>query len=79
MGAHGTGAAIPPVDQQVVSMRLATPAFGTLQLSARDEPELFSLARVGLGALGVVTQVRGGGGGGQGGGRLRGGGRGARN
>ena len=38
-------------------MRLATPAMGTISLSPKDEPELFSLARVGLGALGVVTQV----------------------
>ena len=27
-GAHGTGAAIPPVDDQVVAMRLVTPAAG---------------------------------------------------
>jgi len=57
VGAHGTGAAIPPVDEQVVSMRLVTPALGPITLSAKDEPELFSLARVGLGALGVVTQL----------------------
>ena len=38
-------------------MRLATPAMGTISLSLKEEPELFSLARVGLGALGVVTQV----------------------
>ena len=57
VGAHGTGASIPPVDQQVVSMRLATPAMGTVTLSREDEPELFNLAKVGLGALGVVTRV----------------------
>ena len=33
VGAHGTGAAIPPVDEQVVSMKLVTPAQGTLELS----------------------------------------------
>lgn len=33
VGAHGTGASIPPVDQQVVAMKLVTPARGTLELS----------------------------------------------
>lgn len=33
VGAHGTGATIPPVDEQVVAMKLVTPALGTLQLS----------------------------------------------
>lgn len=33
VGAHGTGASIPPVDQQVVAMKLVTPALGTLELS----------------------------------------------
>lgn len=33
VGAHGTGATIPPVDEQVVSMKLVTPARGTIELS----------------------------------------------
>ena len=33
-GCHGTGARIPPVDEQVVAMRLVTPAKGCLDLSA---------------------------------------------
>lgn len=57
VGAHGTGASIPPVDETVVSLKMATPALGLVTLSQKDEPELFSLAKVGLGALGVVTQV----------------------
>lgn len=57
VGAHGTGARIPSVEEQVVSMRLVTPALGTLTLSKDKEPELFQLAKVGLGALGVVSQV----------------------
>ncbi|KAI8472331.1 MAG: hypothetical protein J3K34DRAFT_212053 [Monoraphidium minutum] len=57
VSAHGTGAAIPPVDEQVVSLRLVTPGKGVLELSAEKDPELFGLARVGLGLLGVVTEV----------------------
>ncbi|GLC43145.1 hypothetical protein PLESTM_001435600 [Pleodorina starrii] len=57
VGAHGTGPRIPPVDEQVVSMRLTTPGLGSLELSDSEEPELFRLARVGLGSLGVMTQA----------------------
>lgn len=59
VGAHGTGARIPPCDEQVVGMTLVTPACGALKLSAKpdEHPELFKLARVGLGCLGVVAEV----------------------
>ena len=57
VGAHGTGARIPPVDEQVVEMTLVTPAEGTLVLSADTDGELFRMARVGLGACGVVAEV----------------------
>ncbi|KAL4448874.1 hypothetical protein ABPG77_007591 [Micractinium sp. CCAP 211/92] len=57
VSAHGTGAGIPPVDEQVVSMKLVTPALGTIELSRTQDPELFDLARVGLGCLGVVAEV----------------------
>ncbi|KAK9839195.1 hypothetical protein WJX81_000695 [Elliptochloris bilobata] len=57
VGAHGTGAAIPPVDETIVGLTLVTPGQGTLRLSADADPELFELARVGLGALGVVAEV----------------------
>lgn len=42
----------------MVSLRLVTPGMGTLALSKESEPELFALAKLGLGALGVVSQVR---------------------
>ena len=57
VSAHGTGASIPPVDEMVVSMKLITPARETLEVSRREDPELFEMARVGLGALGVVSEV----------------------
>ncbi|KAK1551958.1 hypothetical protein Q3G72_007983 [Acer saccharum] len=57
VGAHGTGAKLPPIDEQVISMKLVTPAKGTIELSKEKDPELFYLARCGLGGLGVVADV----------------------
>ncbi len=57
MSAHGTGATVPPVDEFVVGLKLVTPGKGTISLSRDENPELFNLARVGLGALGIVSEV----------------------
>mmetsp|Transcript_8981 Transcript_8981/g.11910 ORF Transcript_8981/g.11910 Transcript_8981/m.11910 type:complete len:573 (+) Transcript_8981:1153-2871(+) len=58
VGAHGTGATIPPVDEQVVGMKIVTPGKGTIMLTAQDEdPSDFHMARVGLGCMGVVAEV----------------------
>ncbi|KAJ0976159.1 hypothetical protein J5N97_018124 [Dioscorea zingiberensis] len=57
VGAHGTGASLPPIDEQIVSMKLVTPAKGTIEISKEHNPELFYLARCGLGGLGVVAEV----------------------
>lgn len=57
VSAHGTGASIPTVDEQVVSLKLVTPGRGTIQLSEQQDPHLFRLAKVGLGLLGVVAEV----------------------
>ncbi|GLE05281.1 hypothetical protein PINS_up014293 [Pythium insidiosum] len=39
-------------------MEIVTPAQGRLTLSATQNPELFALAKCGLGALGVVTKLK---------------------
>jgi L-galactono-1,4-lactone dehydrogenase len=57
VSAHGTGAAIPPVDEQVVALKLVTPGCGTLEVTREADPELFDMCRVGLGALGVVAEI----------------------
>ncbi|KAF7819120.1 L-galactono-1,4-lactone dehydrogenase, mitochondrial [Senna tora] len=57
VGAHGTGARLPPMDEQVIGMKLVTPAKGTIEISKEKDPELFYLARCGLGGLGVVAEV----------------------
>lgn len=57
VGAHGTGATIPPVDDTVVEMKIVSPSRGLVTLSAEKEPELFKLAKCGIGALGVVAEL----------------------
>ena len=46
-GALGTGAGVPPVDEQVIRLVLQTPALGQIELSESRNPKLFRLARVG--------------------------------
>ena len=56
--AHGTGQTVAPVDHYVTKMKLVTLRLGTLTLSAGDvDPELFQLAKVGLGCLGIVVEI----------------------
>lgn len=57
IGAHGTGATIAPVDHYVTSLKLVTPARGTIELTPEKDGELFHLAKVGLGCLGVISEV----------------------
>jgi len=57
VGAHGTGATIPPVDDTVLEMKIVSPSRGLVTLSAEKEPELFKLAKCGIGALGVVAEL----------------------
>jgi L-galactono-1,4-lactone dehydrogenase len=57
VGAHGTGAAIAPVDEYVQRLKIVTPStWGTITLDATDGQE-FHLAKVGLGCVGVVTEI----------------------
>ncbi len=53
---HGTGAAFGNIASQVHALRMVT-ASGDVLAIAADDPELFGAARVGLGALGVVSEV----------------------
>ena len=51
---HGTGAGFPNLSAQVVGLRLVTAAG---QVEEVADPDLLRAARVGLGALGVITSV----------------------
>jgi L-galactono-1,4-lactone dehydrogenase len=57
VAAHGTGAQLPTVDDMIVRMQLATPTEGLLTLSKDQNPNLFAFAKVGLGSLGIVTEL----------------------
>jgi L-galactono-1,4-lactone dehydrogenase len=56
VGAHGTGRQIAPVDHYVTELKLVTPAKGLVTLN-EENGDVFQLAKVGLGCLGVVVEV----------------------
>jgi FAD-linked oxidoreductase len=56
-GTHGTGARFGGLATQIRGLELVTPTGDVLTCDANRHPEIFSAARVGLGALGVVTRV----------------------
>jgi L-gulonolactone oxidase len=56
-GTHGTGAAFGGLATQVRGLQLVTPSGEVLDCDAARHPEVFSAARIALGALGVVTAV----------------------
>jgi len=54
---HGTGLAFGGLATQVAGMRLVAGDGSVLECSAEQEPEVFHAARVGLGALGIISTV----------------------
>ena len=56
-GTHGTGAAYGGLATQVRALQLVTAAGEVLECSAESNADVFEHARVGLGALGVITTV----------------------
>jgi FAD-linked oxidoreductase len=56
-GTHGTGATLGGIATQVEALELITADGEPLSLSATSHPELLPAARVGLGALGVISTV----------------------
>lgn len=55
---HGTGAKIRALHGDVTGLRLITPSGRVIDADARNNPEVFQAARVSLGSLGVISQVR---------------------
>jgi FAD/FMN-containing dehydrogenase len=56
-GAHGTGRAAAGVAAQVTALELVTAAGEVVRCSPHEEPLLFGAALVGLGALGITSEV----------------------
>ncbi|MEB3370685.1 D-arabinono-1,4-lactone oxidase [Saccharopolyspora mangrovi] len=56
-GTHGTGAALGGLATQVEALELLLADGSEVRCSATENPELFAAARLGLGALGVITTV----------------------
>jgi FAD-linked oxidoreductase len=56
-GTHGTGARMPGLAAQVRAIEMVLGDGGIVTCSPEQEPDLFAAARVGLGALGVMTRV----------------------
>jgi len=56
-GTHGTGARLGGLASQVRGLQMVTGDGSVLRCSADEHPDLFAAARVGLGALGVLTAV----------------------
>ncbi|MER8067639.1 D-arabinono-1,4-lactone oxidase [Streptomyces sp. NPDC094034] len=56
-GTHGTGRDSASLATQIRALELVTADGSLLRCSADENPEVFAAARIGLGALGVVTAV----------------------
>ena len=54
---HGTGIALGNLATTIVGLELVTGDGSVVRVDEHDDPELLRVARVGLGALGVVTEV----------------------
>ena len=56
-GTHGTGARLGGLATQVEALELVLADGSVVSCSATSRPELFAAARIGVGALGVITTV----------------------
>ncbi|NBH10698.1 D-arabinono-1,4-lactone oxidase [Amycolatopsis sp. SID8362] len=56
-GTHGTGAKLGGIATQIAALELVLADGSVATCSADEKPDLFAAARVGLGALGVITTV----------------------
>lgn len=56
-GTHGTGRSSASIAAQVAGLELVLADGSTVTCSAAEHPELFEAARIGVGAIGVITAV----------------------
>ena len=57
-GTHGTGTELRSLSASVVGARLVLADGTAIECDANEEPELFEVCRLSLGAVGAVTQLR---------------------
>ncbi|MEU9453171.1 D-arabinono-1,4-lactone oxidase [Streptomyces sp. NPDC048277] len=56
-GTHGTGRESASLAAQITALELVTADGSVLTCSEKESPEVFAAARIGLGALGIVTAI----------------------
>ncbi|WP_405868673.1 D-arabinono-1,4-lactone oxidase [Streptomyces sp. NBC_00005] len=56
-GTHGTGRESASISAQIKGLELVTADGSVLSCSEKENPEVFAAARIGLGALGIVTAI----------------------
>ncbi len=56
-GTHGTGGTLGSLSAQVAGVELVTGNAEVLRIDADENPDLFGAARLGLGALGILTEI----------------------
>ena len=56
-GTHGTGGTVASLSAQVAGLELVTGEGKLLRAAAEENPDVLDVARLGLGALGVLTSV----------------------
>ncbi|MDQ8703529.1 D-arabinono-1,4-lactone oxidase [Streptomyces sp. LHD-70] len=56
-GTHGTGRDSGSISAQITALELVTADGTVLSCSEKENPEVFAAARIGIGALGVVTAI----------------------
>ena len=56
-GTHGTGGVVASLSAQIAGLELVTGTGEVLRASATENPEVLAVARIGLGALGILTTL----------------------
>jgi FAD-linked oxidoreductase len=57
-GTHGTGLTLGSISTQALAFRLVTPDGSMVECDGHTDPDLFQAARLGLGMLGVMAEVK---------------------
>lgn len=56
-GTHGTGGLVASLSAQIAGLELVTGTGEVVRASETENPEIFAVARIGLGALGILTTL----------------------